>query len=400
MRLPRKLVALLTAAVLLLAGCWDRKEIEDVGFVVALGLDKGESKQVAITVQVAIPRNISVAAGAGGGGGGGGGDRPVVLVQRSEGDTVSEALREMEQSINRRLSFVHANVVLFGRELAEADITPHLGLLTRFRQFRRGAMVLMADGTAEEILSKRPIMEANPATFLEDLTRRAWERTARAPRIDLHRFLMGVESYAQESVMPIVHPITAGPGLNAKTLEKEYLSGTAIFQNGRLVGELGPDETEMFLILKREARAFLETIPLPGVEGKKVAVELTIERANIDMQITGGRPSFRITVITEGDLRESQAPAPGMVTPEGLQDLEARLSRQLTGRAAALIKKLQKEYRTDIIGLGNLVRMRFLEWPDWVAYDWPARFPDVPVQVSVKAIIRRVGMTFQPITPR
>ncbi|HWI62804.1 MAG TPA: Ger(x)C family spore germination protein [Symbiobacteriaceae bacterium] len=396
MRRPARLVAALALAALLLTGCWDRREIEDVGFVMAVGLDKAKEKALALTVQIAIPRNITVSAGGGAGGGGGGasGEKPPVLVQTVEADSITEALRDLETLVNRRVSFVHTLVVIFGKELAKDDIAPHLGILTRFRQFRRGMMVMVAEERAAEILTTRPRLEENPAVFLEDLTRRAHERTARAPRVDLHHFLLPYESLAQEPVMPIVRLHTASPGLEHKTLQKAQLEGTAVFKGGRMVGELTGDESEMFLVLTDQTRAFVETVPRRTKNGK-IALEVTVEGTETKVSLQGGRPSLSVSIVTEAELREIQGEAPEIVTIDGLRELEERVAGQLTTRANALVKKLQTEMKVDIVGFGHSVRGRFIDWPAWEAYNWPKRFPETKIEVSVKTMIRRVGMTFQ-----
>ncbi|HWI53735.1 MAG TPA: Ger(x)C family spore germination protein [Symbiobacteriaceae bacterium] len=397
MRLRVRAAALLVAVSLLLTGCWDRKEIEDVGFVMAIGLDKGQGGKIAVTMQLAIPRNIAVSTTGAGGGGGGSAEKPPVLVERVEAESIGEALRDLETFTNRRISLMHTLVVVFGRELAEAGIQDHIGILTRFRQFRRGMMVMVAEGTATEILASRPRLEENPAIFLEDLTRRAHEKTARAPRTDLHHFLLPFETYGQESVMPIVRLKTARPGLEHQPDQKPQLEGTAIFRGGTMIGELNPDESEIFLAMTGEARAFLETLPTSEAGNGKIVVEMTIENTRMRVNTVAGRVSVNLSIVTEADLREIQGNVKGIVTDEGLRKLEDRLSRQLTERANKLVRRLQTEFKTDNVGFGNAVRVRFIDWPSWEQYNWPKRFPDTPIQVSIRTMIRRTGMTIQPM---
>lgn len=45
--------------IFLLTGCWDSRELTDIGFVVALAIDKGEKKNIRVTVQIVNPANTS-----------------------------------------------------------------------------------------------------------------------------------------------------------------------------------------------------------------------------------------------------------------------------------------------------------------------------------------------------
>ncbi|OMF23697.1 hypothetical protein BK132_25795, partial [Paenibacillus sp. FSL H8-0259] len=51
---------------MLLSGCWERKELNELAFVLALGLDKAESGYK-VSMQVVIPSSIT-SQGAGGSG--------------------------------------------------------------------------------------------------------------------------------------------------------------------------------------------------------------------------------------------------------------------------------------------------------------------------------------------
>lgn len=43
----------------LITGCYDRKELDDLAYAIALGIDKGEEENLNITYQIAIPLKIS-----------------------------------------------------------------------------------------------------------------------------------------------------------------------------------------------------------------------------------------------------------------------------------------------------------------------------------------------------
>lgn len=393
MRWRRIIAAVMTGVLsgLLLAGCWDRKEIEDTAFVLALGLDKGEEGKVAVTVQLAVPRQIAGQQGQSGKAGGG---APAVT-QRFEQPTVSEALRDLETFTSRRISMVHLKVLVIGRELAEAGFYHHLGILTRYREKRRTVMMMIADGTAEEILTLEAAIERDPALYLEDLTRRAYERTARAPRIDLHRFLLAFETLAQEAVVPVVRVRTVRPGMEGP-VQKAQLLGAALFEKARMVGMLTPEETETYMMLTGLMDSFIETVVDPQNPEGKVVAEMTEEQRQV--RFTPGHPvRIEMDVKTEAELREIQAREGAQMTPATLAEIDKALSERLTRKANALVRKLQQEYKVDIVGFGHYVKMRFLDWPSWVSYDWPKQFPNAEIRINVQSYIRRVGMTVQPV---
>lgn len=388
----RALWMLLLFCAFLLAGCWDRKAVEDVGFVTVLGIDQGEGEALRITVQIGNPRVI---AGGRQGGGGAEGQQAPAMVHTVTGETLSLALRDLETFTNRRISLVQTRVIILGRRLMESGIQKHLGMLVRSREFRRNIQIMVSDGSAEQVMTTRPTLERDPAVFLEDLSRRAFERTARAPRITLHDFLLAYETLGEEVIAPIIRPFTVAPGLEQRPEQQSQLSGTALFRRGTMVGELSETETETLLMLRGKTETFVETVPVPTDPGLKSAYRLTGAGRKIRLDVSGPQPRFTIEVTLEAEALETESESPALGDPALIRDREARLARNLTDKANQLVGKLQTECSCDALGLGHYLRPRFLDWTSWEKYQWPDRFANAKVQVTVRVIIRRVGMTFQ-----
>jgi hypothetical protein len=50
---------LVIACLLMVGGCWGRTEVDDLAFVMSIGLDKGEDNTVYVTFQIAVPRAVA-----------------------------------------------------------------------------------------------------------------------------------------------------------------------------------------------------------------------------------------------------------------------------------------------------------------------------------------------------
>lgn len=395
MRGRRRIALALLLVLLLQTGCWDRKAAEDLGFVTAIALDRAPNNTVVVTVQIENPRAVSATPGGGPEPG-----TPPVVVQRVEQPTVTEALRDLETFTNRRISLVQTKIVIFGRTLAEEGVEPHLGILTRNRELRRTIQVMVADGTAEDILTVRPALERDPSLFLEDLARRAYERTARAPRVNLHEFLTAYERKGRDAILPMVRKKLTKPGLEYQERMKAELAGAAVFRGARMVGELNPEETETLLLLTGNLGALQEALPLPGSPKHQGVFSLRPEVRRVSVVGTGSRPQLVMDITAEGELRELEDDPGALVTPEGLRQLEELLAQQLAKKANRLVKRLQTDLKADTVGFGDYLRTRFIDWPTWEAYNWPKHFPEAEIKVSVGVILRRAGMTFRPVQPK
>lgn len=104
---------------LLLTGCWNRTELNEIGLISALGIDRSEEGWI-VTYQFINPSAIS--AGTGGASKAGGGESPVHVFS-SEGPTLREAIDVSYTESPRRLYFPHADVLVLGKEAARKSIT-------------------------------------------------------------------------------------------------------------------------------------------------------------------------------------------------------------------------------------------------------------------------------------
>ncbi|PQP81346.1 hypothetical protein C0Q44_23380 [Paenibacillus sp. PCH8] len=83
---------------LLLSGCWDRIEINDLAIVLATGIDYEDGK-VQLTSQIFIPRKAS----AGDSSGSGGSPSGVTMIRTAEGRTIAEALNRLQRKVPRNM---------------------------------------------------------------------------------------------------------------------------------------------------------------------------------------------------------------------------------------------------------------------------------------------------------
>ncbi len=80
--------------IILLSGCWDRVEINDLAIITAAAIDATDDNQIELSLQVFIPKALGSGGGQGGGGGGGGG--ATTLLRSHKGINVSDAMSKLQ----------------------------------------------------------------------------------------------------------------------------------------------------------------------------------------------------------------------------------------------------------------------------------------------------------------
>lgn len=419
MRLRRVVACLLLVLLLLgLTGCWDRSELEENSFVLAVGIDKGKQSPFLITFAIAIPGKMAGGGGGGGGGNGGGGDKkkdekPYFLTS-IEAPTITAALSMMDGYVDRRLSLLQTKAVFLGEDVARTSGLQTMDELTRFRQTRRTMFYIVTKGNAGDFLDRIEVkLEKDPNRFLEQLTNN-YRITGMIPDASQIQNLMTTvrTGYAQpiayyvalrEDVKEI--PPTGGatktegaflagdlPRKGGPNLE---MVGAAAFLDDKMVGVLSGDEMRAILMLQGRFRRGLFSVPDPRAPDRYVSLDLREGRPfQLKVDLSGDRPHLMGQVTLEGELVGIQSGI-DYTTPEMQRLLNDAIRAHITEQIDRTIRKTQ-EWGTDVAGFGRHVVKSFPTVSAWEAYGWRNRYKDAQVQVAVKLTLRRFGTSFGP----
>ncbi len=154
-------IALLSIAFTL-SGCFEARELEDLTYVIALGIDKGQSKKYAFTFQLAVPIKI---AGEGGGTGSGKGSTSTITI---DADTLYNAISRANTLVSKEMTLSHNKIIIFSEQVAKNGIGDLLNSFITNREIRPQTDILVLKGETKDLLSNiEPVLETNPARNYE-----------------------------------------------------------------------------------------------------------------------------------------------------------------------------------------------------------------------------------------
>lgn len=384
-------------AIFLFPGCWDRKEINQIGFAVGLGIDKdGEDYQ--ITTQMALPALLE---------GGGGGNEPPVWVVGGKGRTIFEAIRDVNTRSARRPFWGHLNVVVLGEDVAKDGLIPVLDLLSRGRELRRSNYILVSQGKARDILEAQPKLESINAIFISNLIENRSGQSV-APAVTLNDLLISLSSSGMESVLPRISaldqesflPPKKGEGgepneKGEKPKEIVELRGAGIFRGDKLVDWMDEETTRGYLWVRKKVQGGIVVVDSPAEPGAKISLEIKSNKSKITPKVENGEVTIDIHLESTLNFVENS----GIVNIEKgniMEDLSQRASEAINKEVTKAIGKAQ-ENKTDFLGIGEVVRVQYPE--TWREIKWSEVFPKVDIDVNTDAVIQKAAMTLSPITP-
>lgn len=382
----RGVLSFLLLLSLLLSGCWSRRELNDTGVVVGMGLDRTEEGRLVVVLVVAAPSGVGQQQSH---------DsrqtnKHKVLLRR-EGRTITEALRLAELSSSRKLITHHVQVVLLGEHLVENGIDTVLDWLFRSTEIRLYSHPFVVRGTSvDTVLASEPLMETLQSQALREM---ASMRVGL--EVSLKEVFVARATTYRSPIIPIVemrsHPT---PEQGVPPLEPE-LAGAAVIVAERLALYMDKADTRAILWLQGTVRDAVVTIPCR--QGPDLYASLRVASASREIlpRWDGRRISFQVRL--KAALRVTEMQCPGDVrSPDVLRWLESAAAQAIADRVKGVIEKAQA-VPADPFAFGEHVRALMPRlWPSVGGPRWPRNWADAPVEVMARVTIRQSEMTAEP----
>lgn len=418
------ILLILLFSLLITSGCFDAIEIDEMVYVVAMGLDSGIDGNIRMTMLLAVPIAVGV------------GPEPGEVDKSAttitvEAPTIYGGMNIANSMLSKKVNFSHTKLVVISKELAQKGIEKYMNTFARFREFRPNTYLGIARGLAEEFLKEsKPILEANPAKYYE-LLMESWKVTGFSVGSTLSSFYQDMRSIDGEAVAALLDVnnlegseefdqlLAAGFEDNdGKVMEGDYFAGQvpvvfdtksmnmgiAVFKADKMVGELNGRETVFYLIMTGRLREAYFSIPDPEEqateelqERKFVSLRLSFARQPvIQTQMHDDIPRITAHVFLEGSILTSEGDK-DYSTGEGLKQLEDFSAEYLRKDILSFLEKTRDTFNSDICGIGKKMKQKFMVWDDWVRFRWAEKYPETVLDVAVKVAIRRTGMTIKQI---
>ncbi|WP_018130340.1 Ger(x)C family spore germination protein [Effusibacillus pohliae] len=378
------LITFLCVSVLPIAGCWNRRELNDVLLSLAAGLDKRGDK-IEVSLQMIIPR-LTGGGGAQARGGSGGGSEKVFTVRSATGVTVADAIARLQEKIPRTIFWGHMKVLIIGEELAKQGLRGELDFLTSHPQVRLRTYMFVCKGRAFEILDVVAPLERLSAEQIRELNE--FQIGMKVSISDFTQMMKG-----NAAALPWIEevPPKAGERKDKTTIR---LNGTAVFdKQGKMVGRINDEVTRGVLWLRNEIRRATVTIEPKETEGR---VSLEIIAANTQLIPSIENEKWRITVktVTKDHVVENRTKLP-LMDPFVIKKLEKEAEKDLEYRIRMAVEET-KRMRTDIIGFAEAFHHKYPR--QWVSVKdrWDEVFPNVEVAYEPKVCICSPGMSPTP----
>ncbi|WP_426334041.1 Ger(x)C family spore germination protein [Paenibacillus silvae] len=389
--MKRSLCLLLSFVVLLplLTGCWDRHELNELGIMLGLGVDK-EGDRIRVSAQVVVPNEISSKSAGGKG-------TPVTQYQAT-GKSLFEAIQSLTETSPRRIFMAHVRVLIFGEEYARKEgIYDVMEALMREPSVRPDYYVMVARNTkASEVLDLLTPLDNIPAEKLFsslDVSAKTWAPTTTITGDQLMDYML----------TPGIHPVITGVEIigdhskkgstdNISTIRaaaKLNTTGLSIFKGDKLIGWLNEDESKGYNYIRDNVKSTTGNVDCPNGEGT-VTIKTLRASTKRKAKIINGEPQVKIKVNVVSSVASVDCKMQiGSMT--AIRELEKATQDRLKDLMEKSVNSVRRKYHVDIFGFGQEIYQTDPKFFKKHEQDWDKYFEDLDVVYEANAQIRRVG---------
>lgn len=395
MRKHQVIFMLVITFIPILSGCWNQKELTDIAFVMAMGVDKGtNNKNYDVTFQIVIPGNVSPIQS-------GGGQGLPVVVFKSSGNNLTEAVRKAAKSIPRQLYFAHTNIFVISEEIAREGMLDLLDGLDRDPVFRTTTQIIIAkESSAEDLISTLSLIERLPANKVTKMLKTTEKMVGENLEVDIDGVISSIVSSGKE-------PVISGfiiDGKPEKGKSPDNLATTqppsavkaddlALFRDGKLIGWLSGERARGVLWVLNKIESTDVNLYW---KGKKAAISMITKKSQtkLSASIKNGKPVIRVLIKSEGNLSEANT-AIDVMNPKKIGILEEKIEKEVKKQVEDSIKAAQKQ-KSDIFGFGEVIHRTDPKLWKKLKNNWNEQFAQLEVHVEVEAFYRRAGVRTTP----
>ena len=372
----RILFSMLLLSTLVFPGCSDHMEIDRISFPLAMGIDYDKTNnKIIVYAQISTVHSNQD------------GQKQTVKsykVLDGQGDTLLDAIADITSKGAQSISWKHITVVVMTNEMAKHGIENELDLLCRFHQIHMNSYFMLTNEDLKELLESTPKIETSLPTPLAGI-RLVSMQSSHTKAITIREFAIAYLSEGREPVIPKVSIIKG----DEEEITIDY-PGLGVFQKNKLVGDLDEDASRGAVLAYGGKNISRILIPAPKDGNHK---DFTIRSIRSSPEIIPylhqNMPGITIKLDITYTLAQNSIPA--KLDTEKNDWINSQIEAYIKNNVEATLYKIQKELKSDIFGFGEEIYRKYPKYWEDSKYKWKEIFPDIPINVEVKANLKNTG---------
>ena len=392
----RKFFAILLIVLLLIissANYYGIKGIDNLAYVVAIGLDVGENDTLNLSLQISMPSSSSGSSGSS--------QSASAVVDSIECSSITSGISLFNSFLGKEVTLSHCKVLVISEQLAQKGVSEYLYTLSNNIEFRTDSNIIISRCDAKTFLEySTPLLDKISARYY-DIAPSSSEYTGYTESITCNEFLTAINGNISEpsAILGSINiSETQKPSDNSSYKAGETpisgeepsveTMGLAVFNNDKLVGELNGLESICHLIISNKLKNAQIRIPSPIKELDYIDLYIELGKSTkSSVLLVNGSPYITTNLSIDGKMQSMN---------ENINLEDETIVAQIEQYAQGYIKqamynylyKTSKELHADIDNFGLYALKYFYNTSDWNNFNWLSRYKDAFFEVNVDFTLR------------
>ena len=306
-----------------------------------------------------------------------------IAVYTAKGETVLEAVRNVSSQNGKIPLYFHDLTVVLGEEAAKYGLSQMLDYFLRNADIPSASILLVARGTAQEMLSAKKEDRILPASQLGDAVG-AGSYNGRTAAVDITALLNHISGEGSSAYLPLVQMEGDTP----------VASGTVLLNGkGKMVDTLSVEETRGLLLLtNRQQDGYF------SVEAGDAEAALEIGECNSEITVIEQDQTvlFQVTISCGLNIGALDGSLEKKYDESYYEKIEKAAEEKLKKDAQSAIETCVFKNQADVFQFGRWLHKENPEiWKQWQDI-WPEKMTQCIYDVQIQAEVQRVGKEISP----
>ncbi|WP_164779609.1 Ger(x)C family spore germination protein [Paenibacillus kobensis] len=286
---------LLVSCLTLLSGCWNSKDIQNMAYVTAIGLDYADGHyttyvQVLNFMNIARSEGVQI------------GKKVPIWIGKGEGETIVGSLDALYATSQLRLFWGHVKTVVVTEGLMRQGLVEAYNALNRYREIRYNVLVYGTKERMTDIFTQKSLLNMSPLDSLMYSPQDTYAQHSFIAPIQGHKAIAWMNEPAQPLMIPSLSITKNVWNEDEKHVPMFKISGAYFFNDKRLSGWLSDNELKGVRWAQHDLEKAFIQIPEKGSPVAMVELEKPIY--SIRPVTTGSKVQYDVKVRVRGKLSE------------------------------------------------------------------------------------------------
>lgn len=367
--------------------------IDSLAFVVSIGIDVSETKNIKVTFQFVNPPSTNQ----------GSNSDTKIFQDTVDTDSIPNAINIMNSYLAKQIDLSHCRNIVFSEEVAKNGISEYIYTLINNVQVRPTSNLVVTTCSANEYIKNSiPSLEASITKFYDifpssgfytgyvvDSTIGNFYNSLVCDNCDPYAILGSVSSSSlnsKNSNNSTDFNIKSGESSISGVRTTENI-GIAAFKHDKLIGELNAIETVCFNILQNKLKSFLVSVPNPTDSTSNIDLMLTPKKpTKISVNIVNNSPLVKVSCNFSAKIYSIDENS-NYLDPAVITSISNSCSQYLEDSITKYLYKTSLDFKSDISDIGQYSLSNFITNEEFKNFNWESSFINSGFDVNVKTSI-------------